>query len=235
VLHPERPEGAIIFNISAPKPRRRFTIGQELGHFLIPWHRALGSRQCSRGNMRIQGGTSPDQRREAEANRFSAGMLMPKPLFQRDLQRFGAADVAHVLELRKRYGTSLEATANRYIDLTDDCCAFVYSLRGVVRYIKATRDFPRPTVRRGDELPISSLSATDRGGLGRPSRWQEIAAAVWLAERPLTVIQEQTLVQNGGYRATLLFIDPDDAERDLDDDELQRSWSVEFHRSRRRA
>jgi Zn-dependent peptidase ImmA (M78 family) len=230
VLHPERPEGGIIFNISAPKPRRRFTIGHELGHFLIPWHRALGSRQCTRGDMRVQGGNSPDQRREAEANRFSAGVLMPKPLFQRDLQRLGDADLAHVLELRKRYGTSLEATANHYIDLTDDCCAFVYSLRGVIRYIKATRDFARLAVRRGDELPTGSVSATDRNGLDRPSRWQELPASIWLAEGALTVVQEQTLGQDGGYRATLLFIAPDDAERDLDEDELQRSWSVGFRR-----
>jgi Zn-dependent peptidase ImmA (M78 family) len=123
VLHPDRPEGSILFNISARKSRRRFTIGHELGHFLIPWHRALGNRQCTKGDMRVRGGNSPDQRREAEANRFSAGMLMPKALFQRDLQRLGDADVAHVLDLRKRYGTSLEATANRYIELTDDCCA----------------------------------------------------------------------------------------------------------------
>mgnify|MGYP000453950816 CR=1 FL=1 len=99
------------------------------------------------------------QQIEAEANLFAAGMLMPKPYFQKDLRRLGDADVAHVIELARRYETSIEATINRYIDLTDDTCAFVLSKDGVVRYVRPTKDFPRLAVQAKARLPVGCLSS----------------------------------------------------------------------------
>jgi Zn-dependent peptidase ImmA (M78 family) len=230
VVHPDRPEGAIIYNVNVAGPRRRFTIGHELGHFLIPWHRAAGSTRCTKLDMRIQFGNAPHQRKEAEANRFSTGILMPKPLFKRDLEQLGDADVVHVLKLRERYGTSTEASANRYIDLTDDCCAFVFSHNGAIRYIRPTRDFPKLTVRRDDELPAGSLSAGARDPIGKSSEWQEVRATTWLAEGSLTTVLEQTIAQKGGYRTTLIYIDPNSAEQEEGEEELRDSWSVGFRR-----
>lgn len=230
LVHPDRPQGAILYNLSAARPRRRFTIGHELGHFLIPWHRASGNTQCTKLDMRIQSGNAPHQRKEAEANRFSAGMLMPKSLFERDLRRLGDVDVAHVLELRERYGTSLEASANRYIDLTDDRDAFVFSHNGTIRYIKPTRDFPKLAVRRNDELPAGSMSARATDPIGKASEWQEVRATAWLAESSLSTVLEQTIVQKGGYRTTLLYIDPTSAEQDEEEEKLQASWSIRFRR-----
>lgn len=39
-------EGAIFYSARGPRARQRFTIGHELGHFLLPWHRQA-SFQCT--------------------------------------------------------------------------------------------------------------------------------------------------------------------------------------------
>ncbi len=40
------------------------------------------------------------QKQETEANRFAAGILMPKPWFISDMRKLGDADVEHVKRLR---------------------------------------------------------------------------------------------------------------------------------------
>src|ERR1700722_17907197 len=129
---PDKKNGVILYKAGARKERRRFTIAHELGHFLIPSHK--GNQQCTAADLRETRLDSDHRQREAEANRFAAGLLMPRPWFSRDMDRLGDADVTHVQTLAERYGTSLEATANRYIELTSDICAFVFSKDEVIRY-----------------------------------------------------------------------------------------------------
>lgn len=93
------------------------------------------------------------QRQETQANRFAAGMLMPRPWFVSDMRELGDADVEHVKTLAKRYETSVEATVARYVELTDDCCAFVFAKDGIIRYTRATKDFPLLSVRSKHQLP----------------------------------------------------------------------------------
>jgi Zn-dependent peptidase ImmA (M78 family) len=83
--------------------------------------------QCTAGDLRETRRDTQHRRREAEANRFSAGLLMPKPRFVCEMEKLGEPDITHVQLLAKQYQTSLEATANRYIDLTDDTCALIFS------------------------------------------------------------------------------------------------------------
>ena len=122
----------------------------------MPSHK--GNQQCTAADLRESRRGDDHQRREAEANRFAAGLLMPKPWFSRDMNRLGDADVAHVRVLAKQYGTSLEATSNRYCELTDDICAFVFAKDGVIRYVRPTSNFPRLSVRTGDPLPADCAS-----------------------------------------------------------------------------
>ncbi len=136
----KKQKGVILYKAGARNDRRRFTIAHELGHFLMPSHK--GNQQCTAADLRETRRDTVHQRQEAEANRFAAGLLMPKPWFCKDMDGLGDADVTHVQTLAKRYGTSLEATSNRYIELTDDCCAFVFAKDNVIRYVRPTKDFP---------------------------------------------------------------------------------------------
>ena len=88
-------------------PRRRFTIGHELGHWVM--HRtgqqALFCRRTS-VDERVE---PPGRDIEEEASAFAAGLLMPQWLFVREHARRGG-DVA---ELGRVFGTSAVATERR--------------------------------------------------------------------------------------------------------------------------
>lgn len=224
--------GVILYKGGARDERRRFTISHELGHFLIPSHQ--GNRQCTATDLRESRRDSDHHRQEAEANRFAAGLLMPRDWFSRDLDKLGDADVAHVQTLAKQYGTSLEATSNRYTDLTPDACAFVFSKDGMIRYLRPTTNFPRLAVRHGERLPprCCSLRAPTQP-LRVATPWEEIDGSVWLQTdwgQRVPKVLEQSMRQKDGFQISLLFIDTAEMETEDEESELDRSWDVHFTR-----
>ena len=226
----DKTRGVILTKAGAREERRRFTIGHELGHFLIPSHK--GNRQCSAADLRETRRDNDHRRQEAEANRFSAGLLMPKPWFLRDMQKLGDADVMHIQKLAKLYNTSLEACANRYVELTDDSCALVFSKDSVIRYIRRTDNFPSLSVKTGDRLPTDSASIhAPNIPLRVATSWTELDGSSWLSAKSGNLIPnilEQSIRQNGGFQITLLFIDSKD--EDDDESDLKESWTPRFHR-----
>ena len=222
--------GVILVKAGVRDERWRFTVAHELGHFLLPSHK--GDRQCTTADLRESRRDTQHQRQEAEANRFAAGLLMPRPWFVSDMRGLGDADVTHVQTLARRCGTSLEAAVNRYIDLTNDTCAFVFSKDGVVRYVRKTTDFPQLAVKRNDYLPSGCASLrAPAAPLREATPWTELDEVVWLetewGQRAPTVL-EQSMRQQGGFQVTLLFIP---AAGDHEDDEaLEESWTARFPR-----
>jgi len=229
---PDKKKAAILYKAGARKERRRFTIAHELGHFLMPSHK--GDEHCTAADLREMRLDKDHRRREAEANRFAAGLLMPRPWFSRDMDQLGDADVTHVQTLAERYCTSLEATSNRYIDLTDDVCAFVFSKEGVIRYIRPTKTFPRLAVKTGNPLPAecSSLKAPAQP-LRVATPWADLDGSVWLqtewGQRTPPVL-EQTMRQSNGFQVSLLFIRAEDFQDQEEEAEISESWEVGFKR-----
>jgi Zn-dependent peptidase ImmA (M78 family) len=228
----EKTRGIILTKAGAREERRRFTIAHELGHFLIPSHR--GNGQCTTKDLRETGQGCDHRRQEAEANRFAAGLLMPGPWFTRDMRRLGDADVTHVQTLAKKYGTSLEATVNRYVDLSDDACAFVFSKDGIIQYIRRTDNFPRLILRRGDLLPDRCASArAPVAPLRVATSWIEADGSIWLESNwgdRIRAILEQSIRQSEGFQITLLFIDSAEVEEDEEEAELEESYTLRFRR-----
>ena len=56
----------------------------------------------------------------ASCQRRDNALLMPRPWFVREMRAIGEADVTHIQRLADDYNVSLEACANRYVELTDD-------------------------------------------------------------------------------------------------------------------
>jgi Zn-dependent peptidase ImmA (M78 family) len=228
---PEKNNGVIFTKTRAREERRRFTIGHELAHFLMPSHK--GNRQCTAADLRENRRDNDHRRQETEANRFAAGLLMPKPWFIRDMNQLGDADVSHAQTLAQKYRTSLEATINRYVELTDDKCAYVFSKDDVIRYIRPTADFPRLAVKKGDRLPgrCASLTAPAEP-LRVATSWSELDGSVWIetrwGTRPPTVL-EQSVRQKDRYQVSLLFIAPVDDDEE-NEDELEDNWTPKFRR-----
>jgi hypothetical protein len=162
------------------KERIRYTVAHELGHYLL--HRRPGRRiQCSPQDMSIWRGEY--QRREVEANRFAAGVLMPTDDYRQqvdgqpiDLQLFRSCTA--------RYGVSLTTAILEWLSFTPELAILVCSRDGFIQrgvsstpalrngaYFRTRGRPPRP-------VPESSLAA--RTGNGAPSGGVEHACGVWL-------------------------------------------------------
>lgn len=231
-----RSEGVILVNQNSPPQRRRFTIGHELGHFLCPLHKPPknGGFMCTSDDMKINDARKTDKvvYMEVEANRFSALLLMPISQFRKDVRRQKEVDINHILDIAKRYETSKEATARRYVEVHDETCAVVISHNGrILRYYK-NNEFPYLDIVAGVPVPKGSLSARIKKFDGTTiSEWDETMGSIWLGEcgRRAPMLNEQVLNQRDGYQLTVLTLaeDPEELE---EDDELEESWTPRFRR-----
>lgn len=150
------------------------------------------------------------------------------------MSRLGDADVTHVKTLAAQYCTSLEATSNRYCELTDDICAFVFAKDGVIRYVRPTSSFPPLAISSGDRLPegCASLRAPALP-LRVASTWTELDGSVWLQTergRKPPAILEQTMRQSGGFQISLLFISAVETDDEEEEAEIAKSWEIGFRR-----
>lgn len=218
----DKSDGVILVNRSGSRQRQRFTIGHELGHFLNPWHKPKDAEgfRCTSRDMRVTKAQPGDRvtQMEVEANLFSAELLMPRPLFQRNLRDRRGLDVSHILALARKYDMSKESTARRYAELQDEACAVVISQNGKILRCYRHKEFPYVSVKPGDPVPAFSIAVSERLLLGEPSDWNEIDRAIWSNTRNPGLMLEQTLVQQQGFRLTLLALPEGDDDEDAEQD-----------------
>ncbi len=218
----DRSDGVILVNRRGSRQRQRFTIGHELGHFLNPWHKPKDAEgfRCTSRDMRVTRAQPGDRatQMEVEANVFAAELLMPRPLFQKDLRGRRGLDVTHILALARNYDMSKESTARRYAELQDEACAVVISQNGKVLRCYRHKEFPYVSVKPGDPVPAFSIAVSDRLPPGEVSDWNEIDRAIWSNSRNPGLMLEQTLVQRQGFRLTLLALPEGDEEEEAEQD-----------------
>jgi Zn-dependent peptidase ImmA (M78 family) len=217
ISNPEKSEGVIFVNQGRPPQRRRFTIGHEVGHFLLPWHRNMqnGSLkfECTTEHMRAQGAVTGNSRMdwEIQANEFSSELLMPRQIFKKHMKRKDEPNLKHVLDLSGLFDTSVEATARRYVALSDFPVAMVFALGQQVRHAWRGSEFPYfLDARKGSTIPRESQSYAD--GLDDSVTDSEYIESHWWLDRdrgpkPPSEILEQTLYQQKGYRIVMLYAD----------------------------
>ena len=155
---------------------------------------------------------------------------MPKPWFERDADQLGLPDVGHVRKLARSYDVSLEAAANRFVELTSTPCAIVFSYGGVVRYARSHVNFPRLAVEWKSRLPSDcATKVKPNTGVSAPSDWIEMDGTIWLQHdwgRPAPRVLEQVLRQANGYAVTMLLVaDGPTDEEDEEEDDLVARWS----------
>jgi len=197
--------GVILYNGSRPRTRQRFTIAHELGHFLLPWQRRT-SFECVSKDLNL---TGADTDWEVQASRFAAELLLPQRLFEQELRKLGDPELINIVQLGDHFGTSIEYTARRYVEVGGFACAVVFSKDNQVRYTVRGEFFEHwLCVKKGDRLPTKSSS---RAATGAPEDWASLDAHWWLQEateaEPPDEVYEQTLWQDNGYKVTLLTYD----------------------------
>lgn len=221
MTNPVKSQGIILVKANVNPQRRRFTIGHELGHYLLPWHRQL-EFSCTSENIQDSSavpGSTRGIEMEAEANAFASELLMPSTAFKKLQRAAGEPCVEQIVKLATHFNSSIEATTRRFMNLSDFPVAFIFSHKNTVRYWAKGSEFPYLlNIRKGQSLPKQSSSRDNGDGIGE---MEEIDGIVWLSdERGPSLpdkILEQTLFQNDGYKVTMLYID-DIPEEDEDDE-----------------
>lgn len=171
--------GLIVVSENAYASKKwRFVIAHEVGHYLR--HPKVDQLDlCT--NADLHGWYTG---REAEANEFAAELLMPSSIFRKlcDRNRPSLRDVA---EIADRFETSLAATAIRYVQLTDEPCAVVFSRGGVVQWVVWQESFRVP-IKRGTRLDRRTYAGDLHAGEPVLDQLQSVDTEGW-CEREIDI------------------------------------------------
>jgi len=104
----------LLVNQNDPPTRKKFTIAHELGHHFLHLMSQEGEFVDRIENVDflreefLDETSSPERKKEVEANYFAAALLMPRPLFEK------AIEISHDQEsLARMFNVSLTAVENR--------------------------------------------------------------------------------------------------------------------------
>jgi Zn-dependent peptidase ImmA (M78 family) len=214
VVDLDKATGIILCSAGLSARPRRYAIAHQLGHFLLKSQR--GDRQCTNRTLKENRRDTPHHKEEAQANRFAAGLLMPKPLFTAFVDTLGKPTVTHLPAIAATFDVGLEFAASRYVDLTQSTCALLFIKKGVVRYARPSRSFPALSIQPGDPAP----PVAEAGDPAARNVWISAKVRDWLVMsrdiRPpkLTI---QVAGKEGGVLLVMLFIDAA-AERRADEE-----------------
>lgn len=196
--------------------RRRFTLAHELGHYLLPSHSEANS-PCRPKD--IERWDASLQSREIEANRFAAAALMPRSTIG-DLFA-GEPSFEVVQRIADRRGTSFTASAYRYVQLSGERIAVVWSERGEAKWAKGSDELYR-RVLVGSLAPETFAAQVFRGA-EIPDDFDHVPATAWFQEKNMrdgaTILEHSKRLGKYGV-LTLLWIDEQiERWREYGDDE----------------
>ena len=211
---------------------RRFSIGHELGHYLLEGHtEALWP--TGRPMHQSQAGYRSDDRYEREADHFSARLLMPNPLFAQAMRSAGEGLEA-IISLALLCETSLLATANRYVEETDLPMAMVVSSGQRIEYaflsneLKEFRDITWP--KKGaavPAVPTAAFNRTDTNVRNAQRETHESDLPDWFGGRRSAPLTEE-IVGLGSYGRTLTILSTETFDDDDEDEDLEDRWTPRF-------
>jgi Zn-dependent peptidase ImmA (M78 family) len=226
-----RSQGVILVKNGHPF-RQRFTIGHELGHFLIPTHMpdTPGRFLCSREDFQLLTPRENDRRSkmEVEANRFASLLLVPPPELRKRLSK-QAPDLQHVVRLAREFEVSKQAMARAYAERHEELVAIVVVQHGkVLRTYRDRFRFPFVQLDQGAPVPRVSLLHRFKGELNVPSDFAECVPDNWIDVKrgePAPGLSEQVYLQKDGFALILLHLilpEEDEEDRDADRTAKQR-------------
>lgn len=183
-------------------PRKRFSVGHELGHWMHDRDKA--SFKCGKPEFQSWNDASPETR----ANNYAADLLLPKSMF---VPRAAGKPITleTASELANLFQTSLTSTAIRLVEYGGRPAMVVYSTAQGVRWSRRNKDVPFPVKLTGRIDGDSVAYEVLRGG-GR-SGPQDVVASAWFVDyhaRWSTVQEDSQKVLDGVL--TLLWW-PDEA------------------------
>lgn len=156
--------------------RKRFTIAHELGHYILPGH-GLADTPCKSEHIESWGKEIPDQ--EIAANRFASELLLPTALVRLVVQQ-RRASLKTAKTLRADFQTSLTAAALKCVEVTDEQCAFINSINGVVKWYNPSSRF-QYYIRAGEEVSADSLASQLSKEAEQREKSGSVLAEAWIS------------------------------------------------------
>jgi len=207
--------GSILLAKGQRPERRRFSIGHELGHFLIPSHRPHPSHpfECSLSDFYLLDAKDRNRRRriEAEANRFAAKLLMPPVRVRQAIGQSGST-LESLIALAKNFAVSKEAMARAWVDAHREPVAVIIAQNGQILRCYRNEEFPWLITRNGEQLPDGSIAEQHSDLPGTYSATEEIEPDIWFGDRDASrtlVLTEQVFSQQNGYALIMLQAEMD--------------------------
>jgi Zn-dependent peptidase ImmA (M78 family) len=160
------------------RPRQRFAIAHELGH--LEAHKTENHIDtCTKEQITER----YDQGTEREANAFAAEFLMPRSLWDHrvDVAK-PTLDVVGVLA--NEFEVSFVGAAIRFVKLSPERCAAVFSCDGKIQWFARSDDFGH-WIERGASLDPYTLAYDffKKGSVGQ--RPETVSASAWLTSDPI--------------------------------------------------
>jgi hypothetical protein len=183
--------------------RKRFTIAHEIGHYIIPRHKASIGPCAGEAIESWSGDINP---LEVEANEFASAFLLPKDLVRVPL-RLHELSMSSIRNVANLFETSLTATGYRFLSLTDLSCALVWSGSGNARWYQGSLGFPFFLPK--NELPHpGSFAGKLFGGGSVPDDFSPVPPDLWLsnkdAEKVKLLLEHSIYLHN--YDAVLTWL-----------------------------
>lgn len=157
--------------------RINFTLGHEFGHYLLHRHKR-DEFLCGQSDM-LDYNSVATKKMEAEANTFSAFLLMPANDFRAQIK-----DQVITIDLlghcASRYGSSFTATALKWLEITDEAAMLVVARDEFVcwSYPNKIASSKGAYLAPGTPLPQAAIDRLSSAALSR-SQWCRVEPGVW--------------------------------------------------------
>lgn len=215
-----------------------FSVAHELGHYFLPGH-VEALIQGDQGMHLSHAGFNSGDRYEVEADRFAAGLLMPRHLFFPAIEKAGSG-LAAIEKLADLCRTSLHATAIRYTQCTRDPIAIVVSRGGVIDHCFMSETLKQldgiDWLKKPEGVPRTTPTYTFNQTQARVDHSERVEETSnlqhWFGGKRSIQISED-IVGLGSYGKTLTVLydielpEPEDEE---DEEQLIESWTPRFKR-----
>jgi hypothetical protein len=167
---------------------------------------------------------------ELDANEFASELLLPFG-YVRPMLASGHPDFAKIQMTATEYEASLTATTRKFLQLTDDACAMVWSTAGVIKWYQRSEAFT-VFIRTGLLDPGSRAARLITGGRQERPSFEGVNSDVWISppgdETVERVLECSILLKNYSSVLTLLWIEDLPPTRSESDELLEDLDPSEF-------
>lgn len=147
------------------EPRKRFTVGHEIGHFCIPSH-TENQYECILSDIET---FHSNKAHETEANRFSSELLLPAVKVA-EILRLNEIGIPLISKVAEDFGVSLSATTIKLVKQSEqDMCVAILSIGDSIKWQCESKLFARRWQVKRKGLPIPS--STVQKSKGDPRDW----------------------------------------------------------------